>query len=93
MLVTKNLFDQCVKYKNGEDDLVGMWDCKIAALVVEMDFEKILIEHPFQITITNSELKQVTMSQTGAGWNDKTHNNWFDKTLDAKKSSTRSHHP
>ena len=44
----EHLFDQCVKYKHGEDDLVGTWNCKIADLLVEMDFNVILIERPLQ---------------------------------------------
>ena len=63
----ERLFDHCVKFKNEEDDLVGTWNCNLADMLVEMDFEMILIECPLQITITNSESKQVTMSQTGAG--------------------------
>ena len=39
----KCLFDQCIKYKHGEDELVGAWNYKIADLVVEMDFDVILI--------------------------------------------------
>ena len=39
----ERLFDRCVKYKHGEDDLVGTWNCKIADSVVEMDFDVILI--------------------------------------------------
>ena len=81
----ERLFDRCVKYTNGEDDLVGVWNCKLADSLVEMDFEKILRERPLQITITDSESKQTTMCKTGAGWDDKIHINWFDKTLDAKK--------
>ncbi len=51
----EHLFDGCVKYKHGEDDLDGTWNCMIADSVVEMDFDMILIERPLQITITNSE--------------------------------------
>ena len=89
----KRLFDRCVKYKHGEDDLVGTWYCKIADLVVEMDFDVILIECPLQITITNSESKQVLMSQTGAGWNDRPTSIGLTRHLMPKKSSSRSHHP
>ena len=60
----KRLFDQCVKYKHGEDDLVKTWNCKIADSLVEMDFNVILREQPMQFHITNSETRQVTMSQT-----------------------------
>ena len=81
----ERLFDRCVKYKNGEDDLVGIWNIKLADSIVQMDFDEILFERPLQIKITDSESKQTTMCKTGAGWDDKTHINWFDKTLDAKK--------
>ena len=54
----ERLFDHCVKYKYGKDNLVGTWNCKLADSLLEMDFEKILIERPLQITITNSESKQ-----------------------------------
>ena len=63
----KHLFDHCVKYNHGDNNLDGKWNCKIADTVVEMDFNVILIEHSLQITLTNSDSRQVTMSQSGAG--------------------------
>ena len=81
----ERLFDHCVTFKNGEDDINSVWNIKLADSIVEMDFDKIVLERPLQIKITDSESKQTTMCKTGAGWDDKTHLNWFDKTLDAKK--------
>ena len=57
----ERLFDRCVKYKNGEDDLVGIWNIKLADSIVKMDFDEILFERPLQIKITDSESKQTTM--------------------------------
>ncbi len=36
----KRLFDRCVKYTNSEDNLVSVWNCKLADLLVEMDLTR-----------------------------------------------------
>ena len=71
----ERLFDRCARFQNGEDDINSVWNIKLADLIVEMDFDKIVLERPLQIKITDSESKQTTMCKTGAGWDDKTHLN------------------
>ena len=78
------LFDTCAKF-NFEQDYIGEWSFPIMDEQVTFGCDEVCHYRSLQLDVVKDNITgKVTISSTGKGW-DKTHINWFDKTIEPKK--------
>ena len=82
------LFDTSAKF-NFKQDYKGEWSFCIGDLQVTFSCDEVCRYHPFQLDVVKDNITgKATISSTGKGW-DKTHINWFDKTIEPKKMKNK----
>jgi hypothetical protein len=82
------LFDTCAKF-NLENDNEGEWLFQVVDQQVTLDCKEVWTYRPLQLDVVKNDIiGKTTISSTGKGW-DKSHINWFDKTIEPEKMKNK----
>ena len=81
----EHVFNLCVTNNHPLGDLHGDQIFTLAGMELTQDCDIVWTIRPIQIFETIQASQNATLSTIGAGWNVKTHINWFDKMIDITK--------
>ena len=82
------LFDTCAKF-NLEENNKGEWLFRVVDQQLTLDCKEVWLYRPLQLDVVKDDITgKTTISSTGKGW-DKSHINWFDKTIEPEKMKNK----